>query len=73
MIGFSPLEAMGQKSLSAPVQVMTFTPTQLGQMMTPPTNPREVNKLLEAAGLQNKIDNQWIPTDQGQPLCEIPL
>ncbi len=49
MIGFSPLKAMGQKSLSAPVQVMTFTPTQLGQMMTPPTNPREVNKLLESS------------------------
>ncbi len=70
-IGFSPLEAMGQKAMSAPVQEMTFTPTQLGQMMTPPTNPREVNKLLEAAGLQIKIDNQWVPTDQGQPLCEI--
>ncbi len=71
MIGFSPLAAMGQKSLSAPVQAMTFTPTQLGQMMAPPTNPREVNKLLEAAGLQIKIDSQWIPTDQGKPLCEI--
>lgn len=71
MIGFSPLEAMGQKSLTAPVQVMTFTPTQLGQMMAPPTNPREVNKRLEAAGLQMNIDNQWVPTDQGKPFCEI--
>lgn len=70
-IGFSPLEAMGQKAMSAPVQEMTFTPTQLGQMMTPPTNPREVNKLLESTGLQIKIDNLWVPTNQGQPLCEI--
>ncbi|WP_422491391.1 hypothetical protein [Endozoicomonas sp. ALE010] len=70
-IGFSPLEAMGQKQLVAPVQAMTFTPTQLGQMMTPPQDPRQVNKLLEAAGLQIKIDSQWVPTDQGQPLCEI--
>ncbi|WP_422465879.1 hypothetical protein [Endozoicomonas sp. ALC013] len=70
-IGFSPLEAMGQKQLVAPVQAMTFTPTQLGQMMTPTQDPRQVNKLLEAAGLQLKIDSQWVPTDQGQPLCEI--
>lgn len=70
-IGFSPLEAMGQKQLVAPVQAMTFTPTQLGQMMTPPQDPRQVNKLLEAAGLQIKIDTLWVPTDQGQPLCEI--
>ncbi|WP_067586014.1 hypothetical protein [Endozoicomonas ascidiicola] len=70
-IGFSPLEAMGQKQLVAPVQAMTFTPTQLGQMMTPPEDPRHVNKLLEAAGLQIKIDSQWVPTDQGKPLCEI--
>ncbi len=70
-IGFSPLEAMGQKQLVAPVQAMTFTPTQLGQMMTPPQDPRQVNKLLEAAGLQIKIDSLWVPTDQGQPLCEI--
>ncbi len=70
-IGFSPLEAIGQKQLVAPVQAMTFTPTQLGQMMTPPQDPRQVNKLLEAAGLQIKIDTLWVPTDQGQPLCEI--
>ncbi|WP_419832113.1 hypothetical protein [Endozoicomonas atrinae] len=70
-IGFSPLEAMGQKQLVAPVQAMTFTPTQLGQMMEPPQDPRQVNKLLEAAGLQIKIDSLWVPTDQGQPLCEI--
>ncbi len=70
-IGFSPLEAMGQKAMSAPVQEITFTPTQLGQMMTPPQDPRQVNKLLEAAGLQDKIDSQWVPTDQGQPLSEI--
>ncbi|WP_422461772.1 MULTISPECIES: hypothetical protein [unclassified Endozoicomonas] len=70
-IGFSPLEAMGQKQLVAPVQAMTFTPTQLGQMMTPTQDPRQVNKSLEAAGLQLKIDSQWVPTDQGQPLCEI--
>ncbi|WP_163371651.1 hypothetical protein [Endozoicomonas acroporae] len=50
---------------------MTSTPTQLGQMMTPPQDPRQVNKLLEAAGLQIKIDSQWVPTDQGQPLFEI--
>lgn len=70
-INFSPLEAMGQKQLVAPVQAMTFTPTQLGQMMEPPQDPRQVNKLLESAGLQIKIDSLWVPTDQGQPLCEI--
>ncbi len=69
--GFSPLEAMGQKQLPAPIQEMTFTPTQLGQMMTPPTNPREVNQLLEAAGMQGKLDTQWIPTDRGMVFCEI--
>ncbi|USE36416.1 hypothetical protein [Endozoicomonas sp. SCSIO W0465] len=70
-IGFSPLEAMGQRQLIAPVQKMTFTPTQLGQMMSPPQDPRQVNRLLEAARLQVKVDNQWVPTDLGQPFCEI--
>ncbi|MGO0305933.1 Rha family transcriptional regulator [Endozoicomonas acroporae] len=70
-IGFSPLEAMGQKQLVAPVQAMTFTPTQLGQMMTPAQDPRQVNKLLEAASLQIKLENQWVPTEYGQPYCEI--
>lgn len=70
-IGFSPLEAMGQRQLIAPVQKMTFTPTQLGQMMTPPQDAREVNRRLEAAGLQTRIDRQWIPTDLGTPFCEI--
>ena len=70
-IGFSPLEAMGQRQLTAPVQKMTLTPTQLGQTMTPPQDAREVNRRLEAAGLQTRIDRQWIPTDPGTPFCEI--
>ncbi|WP_419532967.1 hypothetical protein [Endozoicomonas sp.] len=56
-IGFSPLEAMEQTSLLAPAQTMTFTPTQLGLMLSPPLNPRQVNRLLEAAGLQVKLEN----------------
>ena len=70
-LDFSPLKVMGHKQLSAPVQEMTFTPTQLGMMMTPPATPREVNLKLQAAGMQEKFDSQWIPTDRGMEYCEI--
>ncbi|MGO0308780.1 hypothetical protein ACTL6P_19695 [Endozoicomonas acroporae] len=70
-IGFSPLEAMGQKALSASVQEMTFTPTQLGAMLDSVISGRKINQRLMQAGFQVRHDKTWNPTEQGKPFCEV--
>lgn len=71
LIQFSPLAAMGQTSLVAVTKELTFTPTQIGQMMMPAISAREVNQRIRAAGLQEKIDDQWVPTERGKAFCEV--
>lgn len=70
-LGFSPLEDMGQKALPAPVQEMTFTPTQLGQMCIPVCSAVTMNLRLQGGGLQEREGDVWVPTDSGKPFCEI--
>ena len=71
MVQFSPLEAMEQTALISPVKAITFTPTQLGESQEPPLSPREINKLLEAAGMQTRVSKTWEPTEKGADFCEV--
>jgi prophage antirepressor-like protein len=69
--GVPVLELMGHTHLPAPVQEITHTPTQIGQMLTPAKSGSAVNIALCDLGLQNREGNRWVPTDKAEGLCEI--
>ena len=71
LTGESPLELLEITHLSAPVQEQVFTPTQIGNMLTPPLSPRAVNRLLIDKGLQVKVAGQYCVTKKGEKLGEL--
>ena len=71
LTGESPLELLDITHLHAPVQQMTFTPTQLGQQLTPSISAMKVNVLLFDLGLQEKVNDTWLPTDKGNAYAEV--
>lgn len=71
LTGESPLELLDITHLHAPVQQMTFTPTQLGQQLTPSISAIKVNVLLSDLGLQEKVNDTWLPTDKGNAYAEV--
>jgi prophage antirepressor-like protein len=68
--GVSMLSQLDVKLL-APAQELTFTPTELGKLMKPPISGQAFNKLLEQAGLQARLLNEWVPTSAAAGLYEI--
>ncbi len=70
-LDFSPLEEMEQTALVAPVQEMTYTPTELGKFYTPAYSPVTMNQMLQQAGMQERINDRWMPTDRGKEFSEI--
>jgi len=48
---------------------MYYTPTDLGERLG--LSAQKVNKLLEAAGLQERIGKDWQPTVQGRSYSHI--
>ena len=71
LTGESPLILLEITHLSAPVQEQVFTPTQIGNMLTPPLSPRAVNRLLIDKGLQVKVAGQYCLTKKGEKLAEL--
>lgn len=70
LTGLSVLEHMGATHLVADQRGRTYTPTELGQMCSPPLSARRFNLRLEAAGLQTRELEHWLPTDAAQGLFE---
>lgn len=68
--GVSPLTLMGATHLIADQRGKVYTPTELGQCLTPPISARKVNVLLESAGLQQRESGAWLPTSDAQGLFE---
>lgn len=70
LVGESPLELL-EATLTAPVQQVTLTPTQLGKELDPSISAQKVNELLEVLGFQVKVSGVWVATEKGKPHCEV--
>ena len=70
LVGESPLELL-EATLTAPVQQVTLTPTQIGKELVPSVSAQKVNDLLEALGFQVKVSGVWAATEKGAPHCEV--
>jgi len=68
--GINFLELLDQTHLIAENQNdLIFTPTELGKQIS--VSGQQFNLLLAAAGLQEKNDKQWIPTEKAKSLYRI--
>ena len=70
-IDFSPLEAMGQPTLIAPVKAPLFSVTELGKLSNPVYSAVNMNLKLQDAGMQLRTGQHWTPTEKGRPFCEM--
>ena len=68
--GIDVLQHMGATHLIANPKGQTYTPTELGKMLSPPVSAAKLNLLLEASGLQTKEFGHWLPTDKADGLFE---
>lgn len=71
LTGESPLELLEITHLHAPVQEISLTPTQIGELLKTPVSARKVNILLESLDYQVKTGDQWLPTEKGKPFSEV--
>ncbi len=69
-LGFSPMQEIGITHIIANETGRVYTPTDLGQLMTPPLSAVKFNLLLESADLQKKELGSWLPTDEAEGLFE---
>ena len=69
LTGQNTLELLGQTHLDAEKQEQYFTPTELGKRIN--KNAREFNQLLLEKGLQEKVGDEWTPTDKGRNFCRM--
>jgi anti-repressor protein len=60
------LENRVQKRFSDDFENQFVTPTQIGAMFEPTLSAKVVNRLLKEYNLQWKVDEQWIPREQGK-------
>lgn len=65
--GVNILALTGNTYLESSKQERWFTPTQLGNMLTPTRSGKAMNTELAKAGMQYKEDGDWIATDLGKP------
>lgn len=68
--GVGVLVSMGAVHLLADPKGRTYTVTEIGKLLSPPKSAIATNLLFEAAGLQTKEFDQWLPTDKAQGLFE---
>jgi hypothetical protein len=71
LLGESPLELLEITHLHAPVQEVSLTPTQIGELLKTPVSARKVNVLLERLGYQVKTSEQWLPTGKAKSFSEL--
>ena len=68
--GVNLLEMAGMTHFLADPRGMTYTPTELGERRSTPVSAKAYNILLSMAGLQNRENDKWIPTDAAAGLYE---
>lgn len=61
--GTNVLALMGQTHLTAEVQELCFTPTELGSRLC--MSAKAFNQRLAERGMQALINTRWVPTDKG--------
>ena len=74
LLGYDPLELLGQKQLTCEPQEVYFAPTAIGKILG--ESAQKVNKLLEEAGMQVsfrdvKDKKCWKPTTKGKPFAVL--
>ena len=67
MTGTNVLELLGKVHLEAEQQSLVFNVSDL----MPGVSGVKMNKLLQAAGMQNNVEGHWEPTDAGLKFCRI--
>lgn len=60
------LENKIEKRLTDEFEMQLVTPTQIGKMFEPALSGKEVNKLLQKAGLQWRVGGEWVATVEGK-------
>lgn len=60
------LENKIEKRLTDEFEMQLVTPTQIGKMFEPALSGKEVNKLLQKAGLQWRVGGEWVATAEGK-------
>lgn len=71
LLGQSPLELLEITHLHAPVQEVSLTPTQIGELLVPTISAIKVNQKLAEIGLQEKVAGIWVATEKGSTHCEV--
>jgi Rha family phage regulatory protein len=60
------LENKIEKRMTEEFEMQLVTPTQIGKMFEPAISGKEVNKLLQKAGLQWRVGGEWVATVEGK-------
>jgi prophage antirepressor-like protein len=60
------IENKMEKSFTEEFSLQLVTPTQIGKMFEPAVSGKEVNKLLQQAGLHWRVGGEWIATTLGK-------
>lgn len=68
--GVGVLANMGATHLIADPNGNVYTPTELGKLIKPTVSAIKFNLMLEAAGLQKRELDQWVPCDKAKGLYE---
>lgn len=68
--GVGVLANMGATHLIADPNGKVYTPTELGKLIKPTVSAIKFNLMLEAAGLQKRELDQWVPCEKAKGLYE---
>lgn len=69
LMGFDLVEAMGIRKVEAETNDVLLTPTEIGKQLGWGDHAgRRVNRVLQSAGYQEKIEGQWKATEKGDLL-----
>ena len=70
LTGKSALKLIGLTHLIADPNGKVYTPTELGKLIKPTVSAIKFNLMLEAAGLQKRELDQWVPCEKAKGLYE---
>ena len=69
--GLNILTLTDNTHLLAEKQEQVFTPTQLGALCNPRMSAQLMNLSLQNAGLQHRVGNSWVVTEDGKPFARF--
>ena len=69
--GLNILTLTDNTHLLAEKQEQVFTPTQLGTLCNPRMSAQLMNLSLQNAGLQHRVGNSWVVTEEGKPFARF--